>query len=99
MVTASVSLMLDLDTHSVEHLLQLRLWLETLGVEEAATRNPVLRVAELEDIQAALHRLHDAAGHTSESELIAADTVFHATIVRSAGNPYLAAMYESVHSA
>jgi GntR family transcriptional regulator, transcriptional repressor for pyruvate dehydrogenase complex len=97
MVTASVSLMLDLDTHSVDHLMQLRLWLETLGVEEAATRDPVLGAAEIEDIQAALHRLRDAAGHTSE--LIAADTVFHATVVRSAGNPYLAAVYESVHSA
>ena len=32
MVAASVNLMLDLDQHSVDHLMQLRLWLETLGV-------------------------------------------------------------------
>ncbi|HUY45193.1 MAG TPA: GntR family transcriptional regulator [Streptosporangiaceae bacterium] len=97
MVTTSVNLMLDLDTQSVDHLMQLRLWLETIGVEEAATRSPVLGDGEIEDIQGALHRLRDAAGRAGE--LIAADTVFHATIVRSAGNPYLAAIYESVHSA
>ena len=33
------------------------------------------------------------------SEVIAADTVFHATVVRSAGNLYLGAIYESVHTA
>jgi GntR family transcriptional repressor for pyruvate dehydrogenase complex len=65
MVTASVNLMLDLDQHSVSDLMQLRFWLETVGVQEAATR----------------------------------ETVFHATVVRSAGNPYLAAMYEGVHTA
>ncbi|HUZ52955.1 MAG TPA: FCD domain-containing protein [Streptosporangiaceae bacterium] len=110
MVAASVNLMLDLDQHSVGHLMRLRLWLETLGVREAAARQPALDAAEANDILAALGRLRgvtggrppgpalrDAVGRTSE--LIAADTVFHALIVRSVGNPYLAAMYESVHSA
>jgi GntR family transcriptional repressor for pyruvate dehydrogenase complex len=111
MVAASVSLMLDLDQHSVGHLMQLRLWLETLGVREAAARQPALDAAEADEILAALGRLRGAAGgrppgsalrgaaggHTSE--LIVADTVFHALIVRSVGNPYLTAMYESVHSA
>jgi GntR family transcriptional repressor for pyruvate dehydrogenase complex len=97
MVAASVSLMLDLDQHSVDHLMQLRLWLETLGVREAAARQPALAAAEEQEILAALNRLRGAADRTSE--LIAADTVFHALIVRSVGNPYLAAMYESVHSA
>jgi GntR family transcriptional repressor for pyruvate dehydrogenase complex len=30
---------------------------------------------------------------------IAADTVFHADVVRAAGNAYLTAMYEGVHTA
>ncbi len=91
MVAASVNLMLDLDTRSAGHLLQLRLWLETIGVRAAAQADP-----DADTIRAALGKLHDAAGSTSE--LVAADTVFHATVVRGAGNPYLAAIYESVHS-
>lgn len=97
MVTASVNLMLDLDKQSVDHLMQLRLWLETIGVQEAATRAPGLEGSEVSQIRAALHRLKEAAG--SASEWIAGDTVFHATVVRAAGNPYLATMYESVHTA
>jgi GntR family transcriptional repressor for pyruvate dehydrogenase complex len=97
MVTASIDLMLNLEQQSVDHLMQLRLWLEGIGTREAVIRQPVLADAETEAIRAALRRLRDAAGRTSE--LIAADTVFHATIVRSAGNPYLGAIYESVHSA
>jgi GntR family transcriptional repressor for pyruvate dehydrogenase complex len=97
MVTASVNLMLDLDEHSVSDLMQLRFWLETVGVQEAATREPALGEGELARIRDALARLQEAAGNASE--WIAADTVFHATIVRGAGNPYLAAMYEGVHTA
>jgi GntR family transcriptional regulator, transcriptional repressor for pyruvate dehydrogenase complex len=97
MVTASVNLMLDLDEESVGHLAELRLWLETLGVREAATREPVLDDVERASMSAALERLGAAAGRPSE--WIAADTVFHAAIVRSSGNPYLAAVYESVHTA
>jgi GntR family transcriptional repressor for pyruvate dehydrogenase complex len=97
MVTASVNLMLDMDKDPAGHLMQLRLWLESIGVAEAASREPALDASEVSAIQAALHRMREAAGSTSE--LIAEDTVFHATIVRSAGNPYLAAIYESIHSA
>ncbi|MDT7726652.1 MAG: GntR family transcriptional regulator, transcriptional repressor for pyruvate dehydrogenase complex [Actinomycetota bacterium] len=97
MVTASVNLMLDLDETSVSHLMQLRLWLETLGVQHAATREPALSEDEVADIRTALDRLKSASDKTSE--WIAEDTVFHATIVRSAGNPYLASLYESVHTA
>jgi GntR family transcriptional repressor for pyruvate dehydrogenase complex len=96
MVAASVNLMLDFDAHSVDHLMALRLWLETIGVREAATREPALKIAEMEAIQEALDRLKKAAGQVSE--WIAADTVFHATVVRSSGNPYLGAIYESVHN-
>lgn len=97
MVTASVNLMLDLDEHSLDHLMQLRLWLETLGVEHAATREPRLSDAESAEILAALDRLGNAAADAAT--WIAEDTVFHATVVRSADNPYLGAMYESVHTA
>lgn len=97
MVTASVNLMLDLDEHSVDHLIQLRLWLETLGVEHAATREPPLSGQEADGILAALERLGEAAG--DPAKWIAEDTVFHAAVVRSANNPYLGAMYESVHTA
>jgi len=97
MVTASMTLMLDLDQRSVGDLLRLRLWLETLGATEAAAEPPVVGSAQASELGAALRRLCDAAGRTSE--LIAADTVFHAMVVRAAGNPYLGAIYESVHSA
>ncbi|GLZ05661.1 transcriptional regulator [Actinomadura sp. NBRC 104412] len=97
MVTTSVNLMLDFDRDSVGRLLQLRLWLETLGVQEAAARTPELDEEEAAAVRRSLDRLGD--GTRSVSEWIAADTVFHATVVRAAGNPYLAAMYESIHTA
>jgi GntR family transcriptional repressor for pyruvate dehydrogenase complex len=97
MVTASLNLMLDLDRNSVSELLQLRVWLETLGVEEAARREPHLDDHEVGEIQGALQRLAQTDGNAST--WIAVDTLFHATIVRSAGNPYLAAVYESIHTA
>jgi GntR family transcriptional regulator, transcriptional repressor for pyruvate dehydrogenase complex len=97
MVTASFNLMLDLDEASVNDLMQLRLWLETLGVEHAAARAPALDGGEVDAIQAALDGISTAVGDASK--WIAQDTVFHATVVRSANNPYLAAMYEGVHTA
>jgi GntR family transcriptional repressor for pyruvate dehydrogenase complex len=97
MVTASVNLMLDLDERSVSDLMQLRLWLETLGVEHAAAREPALGDSGAGAIMAALDGLSTAVGDTAR--WIAQDTVFHATVVRSADNPYLAALYESVHTA
>lgn len=97
MVTTSFNLMLDLDRRSVGDLMQLRLWLETIGVEEAARRHGPPDAAETSELMCALTRLERSAG--TMSEWIAADTVFHATVVRASGNPYLAAMYESVHTA
>ena len=97
MVTASVNLMLDLDAHSANDLLQLRLWLEDLGVRHAAQRETALTEAEIAGIDVTLERLASTA--VRSSEWVAADTVFHATVVRTSGNPYLAALYESVHTA
>jgi len=90
MVTASVGLMLDLDHGSLDDLAELRLWLETLGAVHAAGET----TAELDG---ALHRLAGATG--SVAAWIAADTVFHANVVRAAGNAYLTALYEGVHTA
>ncbi len=97
MVTASLDLMLELDDASLDHLMELRLWLETLGVRGAASRLPALTVAQRAEVITALDRLEAVAGEPSE--WIAADTVFHATLVRGCGNPYAGAVYESVHTA
>ncbi|WP_319455883.1 MULTISPECIES: FadR/GntR family transcriptional regulator [unclassified Mycobacterium] len=94
---ASVNLMLELDEHSVDDLLELRFWLESVGVREAATRVPELPAYEKAELFNKLHRLGAAAGNASE--WISADTVFHAGVVRAAGNPYLTAVYEGVHTA
>lgn len=107
MVSASVSLMADLlmqdsprggqwrpGQGSVHDLAQVRLWLERAGASEALTS---AGPRELEVVEAALRRLRDSIGRTSA--WIAADTVFHASVVRAAGNPYLSALYESVHTA
>ncbi len=95
MVTASVRLLLDMHG-SVGELAQLRLWLETLGVTQAAVRQDPVR-PEPASIAAALDRL--AAATASAPAWIAADTLFHAAAVRAAGNTYLTAVYEGVHAA
>lgn len=99
MVTTSVGLMLDLGSGSLDELVELRLWLETLGVVNAASRGApaALEPGAPPEVQVALHRLASATG--SASAWIAADTVFHAAAVGAAGNTYLTAVYESVHSA
>lgn len=63
----------------------------------AAERQPAISTAEAAGIESALTRL--AAATASSSEWIAADTVFHARVVAAAENSYLAAVYESVHTA
>jgi len=91
MVAASVSLMLDLDQGPLSDLAELRLWLETLGATHAAERGGDA------ELPGRLRRLAAATG--SAAAWIAADTVFHATVVRAAGNAYLTALYEGVHTA
>lgn len=97
MVTASVNLMLDLDRTSIGELAQARLWLETVGAEQAARRPNLVPPDEAGRLREALLRLSEASG--SASAWIAADTVFHAAVVAAAGNNYLTALYESVHTA
>lgn len=91
---ASVDLMLELEAGSVSSLADFRFWLETLGVRESgADAGPdTTRLA-----RAALERLRTSMGETSS--WIAADTIFHSTVVGMSGNPYLASIYESVHTA
>ncbi|SDH41965.1 GntR family transcriptional regulator, transcriptional repressor for pyruvate dehydrogenase complex [Sinosporangium album] len=94
-ITASVSLMLDLDKESVSDMAELRLWLETMGVREAVRREPA---GDLDEVRTAFKRLKESVGGGT-SAWIAADTVFHAAVVRRSGNPFLTSIYESVHMA
>lgn len=91
-LAVTVSLMLSLNSESVAHLNDLRLWLERDGIAQAIR---FATPAENEAGQAALRRLAASAGDTSA--WISADTDFHATLVRASHNPYLASIYESVH--
>lgn len=97
MVTASVSLMLNLDRDSIGDLMQARLLLETAAVEQASQRTDGPTNEEAEGVVDVLERLVEA--HSSTSRWIAADTVFHAAVVDLAQNTFLSAFYESVHTA
>ena len=94
-VTSSVDLMLAMGD-SLADLMELRLWLETLGVTQAAVAGPPASFQSAE-ILGALARLEAAAG--DPPAWMAADTAFHSAVVAAAGNAYLAAMFESVHTA
>ena len=89
---SSMDLMLDINQESVEHLADLRLWLEDAGVREAAHRRTS---ADVNAAEVALERLRDSTGSTAS--WLSADTQFHATLVRASHNPYLASMFEGVH--
>ncbi len=92
-LAASVNLMLDLNQESVWHLGDLRLWLETTGVDEAIEHSTEDEVTAGET---ALVRLRESTGATAS--WMSADTQFHATIVRASHNPYLSSIFESVHT-
>ncbi|HEY5437313.1 MAG TPA: FadR/GntR family transcriptional regulator [Acidimicrobiales bacterium] len=92
-LAASVDLMLDLNHESVWHLSELRLWLETAGVNEAMNR---ITAAEVSAGEQALERLRVSSATTAG--WMSADTQFHATLVRSSHNPYLSSIFESVHT-
>ena len=92
-LAASVDLMLGLNQESVEHLADLRLWLEESGVHGAIERGTADDLAAGE---AALERLRESTGSTAS--WMSADTQFHATVVRASHNPYLASIFEGVHA-
>ncbi len=80
-------------SENIRHLMELRLWLESLGVGEAIARAGKTSVQEA---RTAFDRLTQSVGEPAT--WIAADTVFHATLVGLAGNPLLTAIYEQVHT-
>ena len=92
-LAASVDLMLHLNQDSVAHLSELRLLLESTGVQLAIERGADADFAEAAD---ALEELRDSAGDIAA--WMSADTRFHAALVRASGNPYLFSIYESVHT-
>ena len=87
-------LILDLNSGDVSRMAEFRLWLETTGVVEAVGR---ATPAEVVHGERALARLRDNAGDTAS--WMSADTLFHATLVDAAHNPYLSTVYRSVHTA
>jgi GntR family transcriptional regulator, transcriptional repressor for pyruvate dehydrogenase complex len=91
---ASFDLLLRSQHDSPYSLAELRYWLETVGARHALQS---VDAAEITEMERAFERLEASAGRTSE--WIATDTIFHAALVRAAGNPYLGPLYESVHTA
>jgi GntR family transcriptional repressor for pyruvate dehydrogenase complex len=83
----------DVDAGSIDQLAEFRLWLETTGVVQAAMRATAEEIGEAES---ALATLRESAGDVLS--WMSADTRFHATLVRSAHNPYLSSVYENVHT-
>jgi GntR family transcriptional regulator, transcriptional repressor for pyruvate dehydrogenase complex len=94
MMLASLELLLRAQGESALALAELRYWLERAGARHALRRASASELAELEDT---FDRLEASAGRTSA--WIAADTMFHATLVGAAANPYLTPVYEAVHTA
>lgn len=93
-LVSSVNLILNLDQGSVPHLNDLRLWLETTGIVQAIDRATEDEIAEGD---LALQCLKESTGDTAA--WMSADTNFHTTLVRASHNPYLALIFESVHTA
>ena len=93
-LASSVQLMANLDRESLPQLVELRLWLETIGADRAVA---LATDADLARASAALRALVAAADDVAA--FMTADTEFHAAIVGAARNSYLVSLYESVHSA
>jgi GntR family transcriptional repressor for pyruvate dehydrogenase complex len=89
----SLTVSLDVNAGSVDQLAEFRLWLETTGVVQAAMRATAEEVSEAES---ALAAIGESAGDVLS--WMSADTRFHATLVRSAHNPYLSSVYDNVHT-
>lgn len=85
--------LLSANAENLEQLVELRLWLESLGFQQAINKG-----AGSDSLKArqALEHLTRSVGETST--WIAADTLFHATLVDLAGNSVLTRLYEHVHA-
>ncbi len=93
MFVASTDLLLRSQDESLHALAELRFWLESMGANRALESTSPLGTGEIDQ---AFARLEASAGSTSE--WVAADSMFHAAVVRAAGNPYLGPLYEAVHT-
>jgi GntR family transcriptional repressor for pyruvate dehydrogenase complex len=92
-ITESIKLMLNLAEDSVNHLADLRLSLELWGITKAIENPAGLDTGPAE---AALAELRNST--SGVAEWISADTRLHVEIIRLSGNPYLTAVFESVHA-
>ncbi len=92
-ITESIKLMLNLAEDSVNHLADLRLSLELWGITKAIENPAELDTAPAESALAELR-----SSTSGVAEWISADTRLHVEIVRLSGNPYLTAVFESVHA-
>lgn len=92
-LAATVNLMLTLDQSSVQHLHELRLWLETVGIVQAIER------AQDNDVLEAEHALNALKENTGDIlSWMSADTHYHLTLIKAARNPYLTSIFQGIHS-
>lgn len=85
--------LLSANAENLEQLVELRLWLESLGFEQAINKGAGSNSSKARQ---ALEHLTTSVGETST--WIAADTLFHATLIDLAGNAVLTRLYEQVHA-
>lgn len=91
--SARMASLLSVNAENLEQLVELRLWLESLSVQETINRGAG---SDISKARKALERLTQSVGETST--WIAADTLFHAALVDLTGNSVLTSLYEQVHT-
>jgi GntR family transcriptional regulator, transcriptional repressor for pyruvate dehydrogenase complex len=91
--SAGKSSLPSVNPENLEQLVELRLWLESLSVQETINRGAG---SDIGKARQALERLTQSVGETST--WIAADTLFHAALVDLTGNAVLTSLYEEVHT-
>lgn len=94
MVDNSMDLLVRSHPGSAKEIAQLRYWLETVGAVEAARR---LDRSDSSALFSALESMRVAEGQMSR--WIIADSRFHYELAKASKNTYLAALYQSVHTA
>jgi len=92
-LASAVGLMATLDQHSIPKLAQFRFWLETTGALHAIEFATPAGVAAL---AALLDDFDEISGDVAA--FVRVDTAFHTALIRGAKNPYLALVYEGVHT-
>jgi len=92
-LASAVELMATLDAESIPKLAEFRLWVETIGAVHAIECASPAGIAAL---AALLDDFDDIAGDVAT--FVRVDTAFHTTLIRMVRNPYLASVYEGVHT-